>query len=132
MTYPSLLTLLALSLALSACGTPTKDLSSEQAPPGAVISGTNAQLDLALASGTYRCEHGVKVQIERESRDRINHRIRIRWNGGSYQLDRDPSYSGLPRFQDMSSGLVWVDLPWKSLLLDGKSNKPLANECRSI
>ena len=85
---------------------------------------------MKLANGTYNCEHKVRIQVEREIRDRVNHRITIDWNGNRYRLERDPSYSGLPRFEDSANGLVWIDMPWKSLLLDGKTNKPLVNECR--
>lgn len=115
-----LLALVAFSVALTACGTPVK------APPVSQSS----QLELRLASGPYNCENRVRLQIEREIRDRATYRIRLVWNGNGYRLDRDPSYSGLPRFEDSASGLVWIDLPWKGLLLDSKSNKPLANECR--
>lgn len=121
MTHPSLPALIVLSLTLSACETQPK------APP----SQRNAQLELKLASGNYRCEQGLRVQVDREIRDRVNYRINIGWNGNSYRLERDFSYSGLPRFEDATSGLVWIDLPWKGLLLDGKTNKPLANECRA-
>ncbi|HQU80346.1 MAG TPA: hypothetical protein PLU47_12880 [Azonexus sp.] len=122
MNPPSLPALLALTLALAACETPPK------APPSAQ---KNAQLELKLASGTYRCEQGLRVQVGREVRDRVNTRINLVWNGNSYRLERDFSYSGLPRFEDTSSGLVWIDLPWKGMLLDGKTSKPLANECRA-
>ena len=121
MTHPSLPALIAVSLALSACETQPKPPPTQR----------NAQLELKLASGNYRCEQGLRVQVEREIRDRVNYRINIGWNGNNYRLERDFSYSGLPRFEDTSSGLVWIDLPWKSLLLDGKTNKPLANECRA-
>lgn len=105
---------------MAACTTPAKP------PPAAATS----QLELRLGSGQYKCENNVRVQVERESRDRVTYRIKLGWDGNSYRLERDPSYSGLPRFEDSASGLVWIDLPWKGLLLDGKSNKPLANECR--
>lgn len=120
MTHFPPLALVALSLVLAACESPPK------VPPAS----QNRQLELKLANGTYNCEQRVRIQVEREIRDRVNHRITIGWNGNSYRLERDPSYSGLPRFEDGASGLVWIDLPWKGLLLDGKTNKPLVNECR--
>ncbi len=105
-----------------------------QAPPpvatAAGISIQSGQFEFALASGDYRCERGVRLGMQREMRDRVNHRIQLDWNGKHYQLERDPSYSGLPRFEDQISGLVWIDLPWKGLLLDGRTHAPLANECR--
>ncbi len=122
MNHPALPALLALTLALAACETPPKAPSPAQ---------KNAQLELKLASGTYRCEQGLRVQVVREIRDRVNTRINLVWNGNSYRLERDFSYSGLPRFEDAYNGLVWIDLPWKGMLLDGKTSKPLANECRA-
>ena len=118
-------------LGLSACGTANRMPDSSEAPLSR--SGDFAarpQLNLRLASGDYRCELGVRVKVEREVREQVNHRIRLGWNGSTYSLDRDPSYSGLPRFESAAGGLVWIDLPWKGLLLDAKTNKPLANECQ--
>ncbi|HJW03992.1 MAG TPA: hypothetical protein VJ548_11960 [Azospira sp.] len=115
----SCLAVAASALALSSCGTAPK------APPVAA----GGQLELALASGAYRCEGSVSIQVQREYQGRVNNRINVRWNGNSYRLERDPSYSGLPRFQDVANGLVWIDLPWKGVLLDSNSNTPLINEC---
>lgn len=113
------------ALALSACGT-----SPKVQYRSLTLSG-NSQLELKLASGTYKCDQNLRILVKRELRDGVNNRIVVDWKGISHQLERDPSYSGLPRFEDASSGLVWIDLPWKSLLLDGKTNTPLVNECRS-
>lgn len=124
MTHSLLLVIIASALAMSACGTPPK------APPKTPPSSRNGQLELTLASGTYRCDQNVRIQVNRELREGVNNLIIVDWNSNSYRLERDPSYSGLPRFEDSSSGLVWIDLPWKSLLLDGKTNKPLINDCR--
>jgi len=129
MTQRSLLAFVTFSLVLSACGNLPSDRSPQHGVPS---SQQNGQLELTLASGTYGCELGVRVQVERDTRDRVARRLHIGWNGNSYWLDRDFSYSGLPRFEDTSNGLVWIDLPWKGMLLDAKTNKPLANECRSI
>lgn len=89
----------------------------------------HGQLDFDLDSGLHLCEWGEQVHVLRDASARD--RIHIGWNGGRYQLDRDPSFSGLPRFEDRTNGLVWIDLPWKGLLLDGKTQKPLANECKT-
>ena len=127
MSHLALPMTVALSLALAACGTqPVAPPAPRSQQPG------NQQLELSLASGVYACENGVRMQLDREIRDQRNTRIHIGWNGNSYWLERDPSYSGLPRFKDASSGLVWVDLPWKGLLLDESTGTPLANECRSL
>lgn len=89
----------------------------------------NGQLNFDLASGLYTCDMGLSVTVSRQAAD--GRQIDIGWNGGQYRLDRDESFSGLPRFEDVSSGLVWIDLPWKGVLLDGKTHKPLANECKT-
>jgi hypothetical protein len=121
--------LVASLLLLSAC------TSQPPAPVAATDAGSGysqrtGQFEFALASGDYNCELGVRLQLSREVRDQMNHRIQLGWEGRTYQLERDPSHSGLPRFEDASKALVWIDLPWKGLLLDGKTQKPIANECR--
>ncbi|MDX9887055.1 hypothetical protein [Thauera sp.] len=120
------LTAAAMALGLSACA-----LQPPTVATGGGISEQAGQFEFALPSGDYRCERGERLQLQREMANAVNHRIQLAWNGGQYQLERDPSYSGLPRFEDAASGLVWIDLPWKGLLLDGRTQKPLANECRA-
>lgn len=113
------------ALLLAACATP-----APQSTPGVVdVPGDpSPQLSFKLASGTYRCEHGAQVEVQRD--DRNPSLMQVGWKGVRYPLRRNPSSSGLPRYEDPASGLVWIDLPWKSVLLDGKSGTPLVSECR--
>jgi hypothetical protein len=86
------------------------------------------QLDFRLASGTYRCEMGQSIEVERQGRN--DRAIEVRWEGKQHTLQRQRSSSGLPRYEDRQNGLLWIDLPWKSVLMDAHSGRPLANECK--
>ena len=94
-----------------------------------VATSKDGQLEFTLASGVYQCEWGAHVEVQRDSA--APQQLRIKWINKDYLLTRDASFSGLPRYEDAGSGLVWIDLPWKSVLLDGRNNKPLASECVS-
>ena len=95
------LTAAAMALGLSACA-----LQPPTVATGGGITEQAGQFEFALPSGDYRCERGERLQLQREMANAVNHRIQLAWNGSQYQLERDPSYSGLPRFEDAASGLV--------------------------
>jgi hypothetical protein len=86
------------------------------------------QLKFQLASGVYRCELGRRVEIQRDARDA--NRLGLNWKGTDFQLQRYDSASGLPRYEDRQHGLLWIDLPQKSVLIDVHSGQQLANECK--
>lgn len=88
------------------------------------------QLSFELDSGDYQCAFGQRIDVRRDARSA--HLLNIGWQGKRYQLERDLSFSGLPRYEDSRSGLVWIDLPWKAVLLDGRTQKPLANDCKTV
>lgn len=128
--------LACIPLILSACATPEKPpakpvVNSESATPSTsqqTQSSQARQLGFKVASGTYRCELGKKVDIQRDAGN--PNLMKLSWQGSQYSLQRYDSSSGLPRFEDKRSGLVWLDLPWKGVLMDSKSGHPLANECK--
>lgn len=119
---------------LAACASkPPAPPAAAAAPQKAVAPGASTaargQLQIPLANGRYRCEQNAQVDVRSDPKD--PNRIEVGWKGSRYQLVRQTSTSGLPRYEENGGGkLVWVMLPWKSLLLDGRTNQPLANECK--
>ena len=121
--------LFVLSAMISACGT------TEQRPASAIVRQDGSkgvqqqQLSFQLASGVYRCEQGQTIEVFRDTRNA--NLIELNWQSNRYSLQRYDSASGLPRFEDRQNGLLWIDLPWKSVLIDVNSGQPLVNECKA-
>ena len=120
--------LVILSL-LTACATTEGQSTTSVVPNKRTDNKQPQQLKFKLASGTYRCEMGKKVEIQRDARNPDS--IKVSWQGNRHTLQRYDSTSGLPRYEDRQNGLVWIDLPWKSVLMDSKTGSPIANECKA-
>ena len=118
--------LASLALLISACSLQPPVVEQDDG-----ISSQHGQFHFVLPSGEYHCDQGLQLGMQREMQGKVNHRLQLDWKGRRYQLERDFSESGLPRFEDAASGLVWIDLPWKGLLLDGRTHAPLANDCKA-
>src|SRR5690606_37137283 len=86
-TLPAL-TAAVMALGLSACA-----LQPPAVATGGGITEQAGQFEFALPSGDYRCERGERLQLRREMANAVNYRMQLAWNGGNYQLERDPSYS---------------------------------------
>ncbi|MGB7182996.1 MAG: MliC family protein [Burkholderiaceae bacterium] len=82
----------------------------------------------ALQAGTYQCELKRNVQITGVSPD--NKFIDIRWGAKNHRLAAVQSQSGAHRYENKASGLTWIGVVGKSMLLDTKRGRQLANECR--
>ena len=108
---------------------PQPSTTSTTTTAAAGRDGARQQLSLKLASGVYRCDENQRVEIQRDPR-RTN-QITLNWQGRRHTLQRYDSESGLPRYEDRQNGLVWIDLPWKSVLMDSDNGRPLANECKA-
>ncbi|CAN5464100.1 hypothetical protein BH11PSE11_BH11PSE11_03980 [soil metagenome] len=77
----------------------------------------------------YHCELGNKITIYRNVGD--EQRMGMRWQSKVHGLKRVGTSTGANRFENKRSGLVWIDIPAKGMLLDSKKGKQLANECKT-
>lgn len=83
---------------------------------------------LALEPGLYRCELDRRVVVRRIAQD--GRSAVLNWSSHDYTLRRVPSRSGAVRLEDPNSGLAWIVIVGKSILLDMKKGQQLANECK--
>ena len=75
------------------------------------------------------CELGQSMTVIGDhSRD---NRIELQWKGRSYYLQRVSTSTGAHRFEDIQSGLIWIGIPAKAMLLDSRLGMPVANECKA-
>ncbi len=75
------------------------------------------------------CEMGKRVAVQ--GNPQTDNAIDLRWQGQLYRLLRVGTSTGANRFEDRGSGLVWISIPSKAMLLNSKLGEPVANECKA-
>lgn len=75
------------------------------------------------------CESGKRVAVQ--GNQQTDNAIDLRWEGQIYHLLRVSTSTGANRFEDGISGLVWISIPSKAMLLNSKLGEPVANECKA-
>lgn len=90
----------------------------------------DAVVNVAGMSGSqYNCELGNKLTVYKKSDDPSY--VNLQWRNKMHRMLRTATTTGAERYEDKSTGLVWVNIPAKSMLLDSKKGSQLANECRN-
>lgn len=84
---------------------------------------------LPFKAGIYRCELDRKVDVRSVATD-LQSAV-VQWDRREYTLRAVNTQSGALRYEDSESGLVWLVIVGKSMLLDTKAGRQLANECRA-
>ncbi|GAA4410590.1 MliC family protein [Quisquiliibacterium transsilvanicum] len=84
---------------------------------------------LPFRAGTYECELNRRVQVRTVSADLQF--ATLNWDRKDYTLRAVSTKTGALRYEDNASGLVWLVIVGKSMLLDTKNGKQLANECKT-
>ena len=76
------------------------------------------------------CEYGQRMSIAGDHRkDSV---IEMIWQGYMYRMQRVPTTTGAHRYEHPQSGLIWISIPAKAMLLDGTEGTPVASECITI
>ncbi|WP_240162428.1 hypothetical protein [Glaciimonas sp. PAMC28666] len=110
---------------LAACGSsvPLNDTRS----PAAELPGLGKVVaSPSLTTGQFSCELGNRVEIALDGSSGAS----MTWKGSKYAMVPVSTTTGAVRFENRASGMVWIQIPAKSMLLNTKQGAQLANECR--
>ena len=88
---------------------------------------TAPELQDALRVGLYQCDLQRQVELVSVQSDRQG--ARLRWNMELFDMVAVQANTGAVRLENQQSGLVWISIVGKSMLLDTQNGKQLANEC---
>jgi hypothetical protein len=114
----------ALAVAVLALSIP----AAQAARPAAAPAGFDPHR-IGFKPGAYRCELGRSVHVRHVSADMQT--ATLHWNRRDYTVRAVDARSGALRYEDRESGLVWLMIHGKSMLLDGKQGQRLADACRA-
>ena len=82
-----------------------------------------------MQATSFDCELGNKLTVYQNFN--ADQQISLHWKKRLHRLTRVGTTTGAQRFENAQSGLVWIGIPAKSMLLDSKKGQQLANECKS-
>lgn len=85
--------------------------------------------NIPMPAGLYRCDLNRAVLVRQVAPDQTT--AVLQWDKKDYTLKAVAARSGALRYEDSTSGLVWLVIVGKSMLLDTKNGKQLANDCKA-
>lgn len=110
---------------------PNGENGSQQLPqlPPATIAYYPAQNPAwaKLDIGALTCKSGEKLYVRRAD---VGNSIDVTWAGKEYTLNRVKTESGAFRYEDSTSGFVFIQVPAKVQLLNSKLGQRVADDCR--
>ena len=139
----STICLLALSLVSGACGAQVVTVAdaassrrdalqaARKAQSETRVALTDAELAIALRVqvGRLPCELGQMVELLADPQAIGYFRLMI--GKSSYRVAPQETTTGAIRLEDKAAGIVWLQLANKSMLMDQKQGRRLADNCKS-
>ena len=130
MTLLQRTSVLTLAILLAACASETVPLTETKpvpAPLQPVAAAVNPAWAGRLATGNFSCEMGNKVEVKVDGSNNVS----LVWKGSTYKMTPISTSTGALRFEERGEGLVWIQIPSKSMLLNSKAGQQLANDCKN-
>lgn len=90
---------------------------------------TQAQLDVAprVFTGNVQCDGDQKVDVT--PIDGKPGHFKLAFGAKSYHLTPEETTTGAVRLEDRKAGVVWLQIPSKSMLMDAKAGRRLLDGC---
>lgn len=118
---------LTLTALLAACGSGVPLADTKPSPTLPNLLKLEPTPAANLVTGNFYCELSNRVDLASEA----NGEVKLNWKGRSYPMTTVSTTTGAVRLEDKASGLVWIQIPAKSMLLNSKLGQQLANECKA-
>jgi hypothetical protein len=114
---------------LAACGSAplSTPVTESGQTAGASAVGSGAFWASQLVTGRFNCDMNNRVEVKMVDDQR---HIDLTWKGHVYVMSPVATSTGALRFEDSRSGMVWIQIPTKSMLLNSKIGQQVANECK--
>lgn len=77
--------------------------------------------------GDSHCEFGHRIRVE--AHPKLAGRFLLEHRGAKHVLTPHPTTTGVVRLEARHAGLVWLQVPVKSMLLDAKKGQRVADNC---
>ena len=80
-----------------------------------------------VLTGEQQCEFNQKVDLEKAS-DKPGY-FQLSFKGKKYSLVPEPTTTGAVRLEDKKAGVVWLQIPNKSMLMNAKIGQRMVDDC---
>ncbi len=77
--------------------------------------------------GESKCEFGQRFELKKHPS--LPGRFLLQHRGINHVLTPQPTTTGVVRLEDKRSGYLWLQVPIKSMLMDGKKGQRIADNC---
>ncbi len=96
-------------------------------PEPEVIDADRLAVAPLVLVGEARCEHGKTVGVQ--PHPSLAGRFLLKHGKDEYTLTPQPTNTGVVRLENAHAGIVWLQVPIKSMLMDAKKGQRMADSC---